>query len=74
MHHHSNGSFIAPETNRNLITLKNQWHTDSTKQSSTVATYAKYQVQTYLETKGLIFASYLKLNYWFRISITKAKT
>ena len=47
-----NHIYLAPEENRDLNTLKNQWHTDSTKQTSTVATYAKYQVQTYLETKG----------------------
>ena len=32
-----------------------EWHTDSTKQQSTVATYAKYQVQTYVDTKGSKF-------------------
>ena len=53
-----------------------EWHTDSTKQQSTVATYAKYQVQTYVDTKGSkiktekknlkhFFSCYLSVSFWY---------
>jgi len=41
----------VPEINRDPNTKILQWHTQSTKSVSTVGTYAKYQVQSYMATK-----------------------
>ena len=43
--------FPVPEINRDPNSKIIQWHTQSTKSFSTVGTYAKYQVQSYMATK-----------------------
>ena len=46
-----NFCFLVPEINRDPNSKIIQWHTQSTKSFSTVGTYAKYQVQSYMATK-----------------------